>query len=263
MAPRDFSDDGASGAYGGNGGTAPAPGGTPGSPTPPTMSDPGPSSSSGSNSSASVSPYAPTAAEGYRAGSPYSIYTPQGAYAPNAAEGYVPGTGYTTTTGGVSTNYPGDTGVVNYPGYAEGGLVTDNDGDSGGDSGDGNQWQSMVNDALSKVNNALSYGYQLHGLSGGAASALPAGQQDTQAGSAGAPSSKYQDFDRSPNVEDRRNNPPMSPVSQAVNNFEGKAYNLASRALPLDDQSQNPLSQQAGINDVDDNTKSAIPDEEQ
>jgi hypothetical protein len=154
-------------------------------------------------------------------------------------------------------------------GYAEGGLVTDDDGDApGGDSSDGsdstgggNKWQSMVNDALSTVNNALSYGYQLHGLSGGASSGLPSGQQDTQAGSAGSGSPRYQDFNKSPNVEDRRNNPPMSPVSGAVNNFEGKAYDLASRALPLDDQSQNPLSQQAGINDVD-NTKGAIPDEE-
>lgn len=156
-------------------------------------------------------------------------------------------------------------------GYAEGGLVTDGDGDNdsdastpdaGSDSSDsGSKWQSMVNDAISKVNNALSYGYQLHGLSG-ATSGLPAGQQDSQAGSAGVGSPRYQDFNRSPNVEDRRNNPPMNPASQAVNNFEGKAYDLAQRAIPLDDQSENPLSQQAGINDVD-NTKGAIPDEEQ
>jgi hypothetical protein len=156
-------------------------------------------------------------------------------------------------------------------GYAEGGLVTDDDGDApGGDSSDGsdstggNKWQSMVNDAISTVNNALSYGYQLHGLSAGASSGLPPGQQDDQAGSAGAPSSKYQDFNRSPNVEDRRDNPPMNPASQAINNFEGKAYELGSRAIPLDDQSQNPLSQQAGYNDLhlQDNTKGGIPDEE-
>ena len=158
-------------------------------------------------------------------------------------------------------------------GYAEGGLVTDDEGDApggapGGDSNDGSdstggsKWQSMVNDAVSTVHNALSYGYKLHGLSGGASSGLPAGQQDTQAGSAGAASPKYQDFNKSPDVEDRRNNPPMNPASQAVNNFEGKAYELGSRALPLSDQSDNPLSQQAGINDVGDNNRGGIPDEE-
>lgn len=255
--PLDFSQDGAVGAGGGVGALPPDLGGTAGSSgtlTPPTMSDPGggptPPKMSDPGSSATGSlPYGP----GKTVGDPWSQ-----AWASSGGWIQDPATGQFYQQSDPTHK---EKATPTFPSFAEGGLVPDADGDNDGDSA--GDWQSMINDAISTVNNALSYGYQLHGLTT-PNSGLPAGQNDTAAGSAGAASPKYQDFNKSPDVEDRRNNPPMSGVSQAVNNFEGKAYNLAQRAIPLSDQSDNPLSQDAGINDVgSDQQQGAIPDEEQ
>jgi len=140
--------------------------------------------------------------------------------------------------------------------FEDGGAIPDDDTN-------GSPQQDLLQKALSTVDGVLAFGRKLHGLGGGDNEG--AIREDTQAGSAGDPANpRFQDFRKSPNVVDRRNQE-IGPVEGAVNNFVGKAYSLYDRAVNPDNpiDRSNPLAKDLGGEDLSsDDNKPAIEDED-
>lgn len=127
--------------------------------------------------------------------------------------------------------------------FAQGGAI---DEDMGGDpnatdpqgSAMGNSLQQSINQALTTVNNIMSYGRQLHGI-GGQKQAM-----------------NTEGFTQSDNIEDRRDSDPTNPnptgvarISQNVSNNSAKIVDKV-RGLMAPDPTKNKMSQDAGINDI-------------
>ena len=171
-----------------------------------------------------------------------------------------------TPNPGTYKSGPGGFSYTPTPSYmfADGGAIPDADDDGSGDT-NGSPVQDAIQKALSTVDGVLAFGRRLHGLGGGSNEGIPMGQQDDQAGSAGAPGNpRFQDGSKSPNVDDRRNESPPGAVGGAVNNFVGKAYSLYDRAANPDNpiDQNNPLAKDLGGDDLSQPNKGAIDTDE-
>ncbi len=164
---------------------------------------------------------------------------------------------------GLSGSYPvfGGAAVLPYS-FADGGLVTDSDGDDDGDTpgGDGDQdnqtpdhtddFQQRINAALETVDNALSYGRKLHGLSGG---------QQTAAAMPMIPGTQSES-----GIPPKRPTPPPAKMAAAMPAVPGNPYGQqreqpAPGPLP---PTNNPFGKRVASNDVTSDSD-ATPGEEQ
>lgn len=167
MPPKNFADDGASGAIGGST-EAPTPGGdgvATGGGTPPSVASGGVDTSSPASSMPAPGSPAP--------GSYVQPTGPVAGPAPTLPGAYVPPTG------------TGDTPAPGFS-FADGGAIPD---DSGGDDSDGSPEQDLMAQALESVDKTLQYTYQKYGGSGqqvaGAMPTIPGSQSETGGGTYG------------------------------------------------------------------------------
>jgi hypothetical protein len=158
-------------------------------------------------------------------------------------EGSSPGGLSPANTSGQAGGY----GVAGNGGSGLPGPFAFDDGGSMPDTGGNNDLVSM---ALSTIDSALQYGRQKFGIN--------QGQQQPEPAPGGGHDS-WQDMRQSGNVDDRRDESQLGNtlMSPAVNTY-GNAYSLYDRGMNAlgmgdngDAQRDNPMSQAAGINDID------------
>lgn len=251
---RDFSEDGAIGAMTGNTPAAASTTGAPTSLTPSIMNNfnmTGTPADAGSTMPIGIGDSSIGGSGGYGGGG----MTNDSASQTNGVGGIPSGMAYPSGGYGDSGGWGGGAPAGgSYGGgadwsFARGGAI---DEDMGGDpnatdpqgSMMGNRLQQQINQALSTVDNIMSYGRQLHGIGGG-------GQQQAM---------NDTDFRHSDNIEDRTGND-TSPKDRISQNVSNNSANLVDKVTNMfaPDPTKNKMSQDAGINDIGSSGSSQAP----